>query len=199
MSAGVRHAGASTGVKAGVDEKGKVMGNSRNKKAPLQSTQGRVEGWQEEEEKGAWRKGSWRLHTEAVAAVQAAVVVQDVLIDHFAQRSANGAARGAAVQDAQDGAGQRAQGGAWRPGCGPSRQAHGRAAHGGCGAAGCACQRAQGGAGFLAEIVGIDLRALALRTIEVHGDCSFVGVEENKGCAEKCRLNASAARQGRFF
>ena len=53
-----------------------------------------------------------RWPAERVAAVQAAPVVQDVLVDYFAQRGANCTACRATEQPAQDRASQGAEGGA---------------------------------------------------------------------------------------
>jgi len=105
---------------------------------------------------------SGALNAESMTAAQAAVVVEDALVDDFAKRCADGAACCTAGQGAKQGSGHRSDhstGGACcdRACDGNAGDSNGRSR-----------EHAHGAAGLPTEIPRFDVAGLALRTDEFH-------------------------------
>ena len=104
-----------------------------------------------------------------MAAFQAAVVGEAVLIDGFTDLAADFATDGAAHQATEGGTGETAKDGSGGACKGAERDTHSGTAQCTRCAAGSACDSADGTAGIATEVAGFQSRGLALGTGE-HGD-----------------------------
>ena len=101
---------------------------------------------------------------ERVAARQALTVVQNVVIDDFAQSGADRAACNGAEESAQDGAADSADQRAYRTPKGADDQAEFSAVENACSAAGSTGHRANGTACFFAKIFSLQVWRFAFGT-----------------------------------
>ena len=104
-----------------------------------------------------------------MAALQAAVVIQAVLIDGFTDLAADFATDGAAHQATEGGTGETAKDGSCGPCKGAERDTHSGAAQCTGGTAGSACEGTDSTTSVATEIAGFQSRGLALGTGE-HGN-----------------------------
>lgn len=125
-----------------------------------------------------------------MAALQAAVVGEAVLIDGFTDLAADFATDGAAYQATEGGTGETAQDGPCRTGeCAESSAQSGTAQCTRC-AAGSACESADSTAGIATEVAGCQSWGLALGTGE-HGNLLERTCGLKKQGTEKERQNCS--------